>query len=54
MVLSLARGFADLRDSSAALQFEITLDTHTPAGSYDDHALPLVTICQPGLLQLWR
>jgi glycogen(starch) synthase len=54
MVLSLARSLADLRDSSGTPQFEITLVTHTSAGSYDDRALPFVTIRQPDLLQLWR
>jgi glycogen(starch) synthase len=54
IVLSLARSLTHLRDSSGAPQFEITLVTHTPAGSYDDRALPFVTIRQPGLLELWR
>jgi glycogen(starch) synthase len=54
IVLSLASGLAELRDSNGAPQFEITLVTQTPAGNYDDAALPLRVVRQPGLFQLWR
>ena len=54
IVLSLARGLAELRDSNGAPQFEITVVTQTRAENYDDSALPFRTIRQPGLAQLWR
>jgi len=54
VVLALARGLAELRDSNGTFQFEITLVTQTPAGKYDDHALPFRVIRRPGLLHLWR
>jgi glycosyltransferase involved in cell wall biosynthesis len=53
IVLSLARSLAGLRDANGAPQFEIALATQTPAGSYDDRALPFGTIRQPGFLRLW-
>jgi glycosyltransferase involved in cell wall biosynthesis len=53
IVLSLARGLAELRDSRGAPQFEITIVTQTPAGDCDDRALPFRTIRQPGFVQLW-
>jgi glycosyltransferase involved in cell wall biosynthesis len=54
VVLSLARGLAELRDSKGLPQFEITLITQTPARDYDDRALPFRTIRQPGLVPLWH
>src|SRR5713226_8197897 len=54
IVLSLARGLAEFRDSNGALQFETILVTQTPAGNYDDHGFPFHIIRQPGLLLLWR
>jgi glycosyltransferase involved in cell wall biosynthesis len=54
IVLSLARGLAGLRDSNGAVQFEITLVTQTPAGVYDDAALPFRVMRQLNLVQLWR
>jgi glycosyltransferase involved in cell wall biosynthesis len=54
IVLSLARGLAELRDSNDAPQFEITLVTQTPAENYDDRAHPFRIIRLPGLPQLWR
>jgi len=54
IVLSLARGLAELRDSDSAPQFEITLVTQTPAGKYDDSALPFRVIRKPNFTQLWR
>ena len=53
-VLSLARGLPELRTSQDACEFEITLVTQTPAGKYDDSALPFRVIRQPGLVQLWQ
>jgi glycogen(starch) synthase len=54
IVLSIARGLAQLRDSNGAPQFELTLVTQTPAGNYQDSANPFLTIRQPGPLNLWR
>jgi glycosyltransferase involved in cell wall biosynthesis len=54
IVLSLARGLAELRDLSGKAQFELTLVTQTPASNYDDAALPFRVIRQPGLIPLWR
>lgn len=54
IVVSLARGLAELRDAKGALEFQITLATQTPAGNYDDSGLPFRVIRRPGLLQLWR
>jgi glycosyltransferase involved in cell wall biosynthesis len=54
IVRSLARGLAGLLDSNGAREFEITLVTQTPAGSYDDSALPFRVVRQPRLFELWR
>jgi glycosyltransferase involved in cell wall biosynthesis len=54
IVLSLARGLAEIRDSSGGPQFEITLVTQTSAGNYDDRGLPFRTIRQPDFIQLCR
>lgn len=52
IVLSLARGLAELRNSTGACEFQITLVTRTPAGNYDDTSLPFPVARQPTLLQL--
>src|SRR5260370_29344525 len=54
IVLSLARGLAERCDSNGAAQFEVRLVTQTPAGSYDDAALPFPVVRQPALASLWR
>lgn len=54
IVQSLARGLAGVRDLNGSSQFEITLVTQTPAGQYDDSALPFRVVRQPGLFPLWR
>jgi glycosyltransferase involved in cell wall biosynthesis len=54
IVLSLARGLAELRDSNGTPQFEITLVTQTSAGNYADAALPFRVVRQPSFFQLWR
>ncbi len=54
IVLSLARGLAELRDSSGAPQFETTLVTQTPSGNYDDRANAFRTVRTPSFVQLWR
>ena len=54
IVLSLARGLAELRDANSAREFEIILVTQTPAASLDDSTLPFRVVRQPGYSQLWR
>jgi glycosyltransferase involved in cell wall biosynthesis len=54
IVLSLARGLAELPGSNGAREFEITLVTQDPRGDYDDSALPFRVVRQPGLFELWR
>jgi glycogen synthase len=54
IVLSIARGLAELRDSNGAPQFELKVVTQTPAGTFDDSANPFRTIRQPGLIRLWQ
>jgi glycogen(starch) synthase len=52
VVLSLARGLAELGESRGQPQFEITLVTETPAGDFRDSDLPFRVIRKPGLIQL--
>jgi glycogen(starch) synthase len=52
IVLSIARGLAELRESNGAPQFELTVVTQTPAGNYNDSANPFRTIRQPSLFRL--
>jgi glycosyltransferase involved in cell wall biosynthesis len=54
IVLSLAHGLAELRDSQGAPEFEITLVSQTPAGNWVDSAAPFRVVRQPGLLRLAR
>lgn len=54
VVLSLARGLAGLRTANGAAEFELTIATQTPAGDFDDRALPFRVIRQPNLLRLWN
>src|SRR6266849_5402914 len=54
IVLSLANGLTGLRGSNGTSQFELTLVTETPAGDFDDTALPFRVIRRPGLIPLWR
>lgn len=54
IVLSLASGLTELRDSNGAPEFEIILITQTPAGNWDDNAVPFRVVRQPSLLQLVR
>jgi glycogen(starch) synthase len=53
IVLSLARGLAGLRTANGAAEFELTVATQTPAGDFDDRALPFPVVRQPGLVHLW-
>jgi glycosyltransferase involved in cell wall biosynthesis len=52
--LFLAKGLAELRDSQGAAQFKVSVVTRTPAGNYDDSALPFRVVRQPEFFQLWR
>ena len=54
IVLSIARGLADLRTTTGLSEFEITLVTQTPADAFDDGTLPFRVLRQPSLAQLWR
>lgn len=54
IVLSLARGLAELRSSTGMPEFEITLVTQTAKGDFDDAKLPFRVVRQPSLLQLWQ
>lgn len=54
VTLSLARGLAALRNSTGALEFEVTLVTQTRKGNYDDGILPFGVVRQPGFLELCR
>lgn len=54
IVLSIARGLAELRTSSGLSEFEITLVTQTPAAGFDDRLLPFQVVRQPSLSRLWR
>src|SRR5262245_38881824 len=52
VVLSLARGLADLRNCRGQPQFQITLVTETPAGDFCDGDLPFPVIRRPGWIRL--
>src|SRR5438034_1616073 len=54
IVMSLARGLADLRAEDGAREFEITLVTQTPREDFDDSALPFPVVRQPGFWRLMR
>ena len=54
IVMSLARGLADLRAENGAREFEITLVTQTPREDFDDSALPFPVVRQPGFWRLMR
>ena len=52
VVLSLARGLAELRESRGQPQFEITVVTEMPVGDFCDNDLPFRVIRQPRSIQL--
>jgi len=54
IVMSIASGLAGLRDSHGVPEFEITVVTQTPAGDYDDSAIPFRVIRRPGFSELLR
>jgi len=54
VVLSLARGLADLRKPDGKPEFELTVVTATRADDFDDRVLAFRVVRQPNLLQLWN
>jgi glycogen(starch) synthase len=52
IILSLARGLAELRASQGLAEFELTLVTETPAEGFDDRLLPFRVLRQPSLRHL--
>jgi glycosyltransferase involved in cell wall biosynthesis len=53
IVLSLARGLAELQSPEGLSEFEVTLVTQTPRGSFDDPSLPFAVVRRPSLSELW-
>jgi glycosyltransferase involved in cell wall biosynthesis len=53
IVMSLAQGLAALQSPAGDAQFEVTVATHTPPGTFDDSALPFQMTRQPSLGRLW-
>ena len=54
IVLSLARGLAELRTPEGLREFDLTLVTATPAEDFDDHTLPFRVVRQPSLRYLFQ
>ena len=54
IVLSLARGLAELRTPDGQLQFDVTVATQTPCGDFEDRSLPFRVVREPRLVALWR
>jgi glycogen synthase len=54
VVLSLARGLADLRKPDGTPEFELTVVTANRADDFDDNVLAFRVVRQPNLLQLWN
>ena len=54
IVLSIARGLAEVRTPSGATEFDLTLVTATPAEDFDDRLLPFRVLRRPNLSQLLR
>src|SRR5215471_13113080 len=52
IVMSLARGLAELRVANGAPEFDITLVTQTPRGAFDGAALPFSVVRHPGFGKL--
>ena len=52
IVMSLARGLAELRSADGAPEFDVTLVTQTPRDSFDDAAPPFRVVRQPGFGKL--
>ena len=54
IILSLARGLAELRSPHGLTEFELTLVTETPAEAFDDSLLPFYVLRQPSPRNLLR
>jgi hypothetical protein len=54
LILSLAKGLAELRVARGLGEFELTFVTGTPAEDFDDCLLPFRVLWQPGLRHLLR
>src|ERR1700730_6226828 len=54
IVLSLARGLADLRKADGAPEFNLTVATQAAAEHLDDSALSFPVVRRPNLAELWR
>lgn len=54
IVMSLARGLAELRAEDGSPEFEVTVATRTPRESFDDTGFAFRVIRQPSSWQLWR
>jgi glycosyltransferase involved in cell wall biosynthesis len=54
VVRSLARGLAEFRTPDGGPEFEVTVVTQTPAGSFDDRTLPFAVVRRPGPAKLFR
>ena len=54
IILSLARGLAELRAPHGLAEFELTLVTATRAEDFDDRTLPFRVLRQPNLRHLFR
>ena len=54
VVLSLARGLAELRAPNGLPEFDLTLIAETAAEDFDDRTLPFRVFRQPSLAQLLR
>ena len=54
IVLSIARGLAELQCRAGLSEFAITVVTQTPAEGFDDSLLPFRVLRRPDLRQLWQ
>jgi len=54
VVLSLARGLAELRTVNNRPLFDLTVATETPAEGFDDTSLPFIVVRHPSVLALRR
>jgi glycogen(starch) synthase len=54
IVLELARGLAEIRNSDGTKTFEVTLATQTAAGGFNEAALTFRVVRQPDYVELWR
>ena len=54
IVLSLARGLAELRSPDGEAEFDVTLVCKTPSGEFNDASLPFRVVRSPGVWQLRR